>query len=87
MGKAALLFNTKMHSNSIPMKFSRSRTFGDLVNRLVISCLPTFSKDFSSEATGPISLQFHIQPPGKGEKKLYLLSSSHDQDGRHTHIE
>ena len=69
MEKAALLFNTKMHSHSIPTKFSRSRTFGDLVKRLVISWLPTFSKDFSSEATGPVSIQLHMQPPGKGEKK------------------
>ena len=61
-----------------------------------VSCLSTFSKDFS-KSTGLISFKFHMQPPSKGgggegvggggeEESLYISSMSHDQDGRHVHI-
>ena len=36
-------------------------------------CLSTFLKDFSSENTGPISIKFHMQPLGKGGKKIYIF--------------
>ena len=32
-----------------------------------------FSKDFSSETTGSVSLIFHMQPTGKGEMKVLYL--------------
>ena len=37
----------------------------------------TFSKDFSSETTWPFSFKFHLQPPGKGGKKVYTFGPSH----------
>ena len=40
-------------------------------------CLSTFLKDFSSENTGPISIKFHIQPLGKGGKKIYIFCPGH----------
>ena len=30
-----------------------------------MSRLSTFSRDFSSENTGPVLINFHLQPPGK----------------------
>ena len=38
-------------------------------------CLSTFS--FSSENTGPISIKFHMQPLGKGGKKIYIFCPGH----------
>ena len=44
-------------------------------------CLSTFSKDFSSETTGPISIKFHMQSLERGGKEsLYISSRSHDQE-------
>ena len=40
-------------------------------------CLSTFLKDFSSENTGPVSIKFHIQPLGKGGKKIYIFRPGH----------
>ena len=40
-------------------------------------CLSTFLKDFSSENTGPISIKFHMQPLGKGGKKVYIFCPGH----------
>ena len=40
-------------------------------------CLSTFLKDFSSENTGPISIKFHMQPLGKGGKKIYIFCPCH----------
>ena len=37
----------------------------------------TFSKLLSSETTWPISFKFHIQPPGKGGKKIYIFRPGH----------
>ena len=37
----------------------------------------TFSKDFSSENTGQISIKFHMQPLGKGGKKIYIFCPGH----------
>ena len=34
-----------------------------------------FSKD--SETTWPISIKFHIPPPGTGGKKIYIFGSDH----------
>ena len=36
----------------------------------------TSSKDLFSEATWPISIKFHMQPPGKGRKK-YIFGPGH----------
>ena len=36
-----------------------------------------FSKDFSSETTGPISIKFHMQPQDRGGKKVYIFRPSH----------
>ena len=47
-------------------------------------CLSTFSKDFSSETTRPISIKFHMQSlDRRGKESLYISSRSHDQDARH----
>ena len=37
------------------------------------SVVSTFPEDFSSETTGPTSFKFHMQPPGKGGKKVYIF--------------
>ena len=37
----------------------------------------TFSKDFSSEATEPISIKFHMQPLDKRGKKVYIFRPGH----------
>ena len=37
----------------------------------------TFSKDFSSETTGPISIKFHMQPLDSGGKKVYTFRPGH----------
>ena len=51
--------------------------FGDLGQRSIVSCLSIFSKDFSSETARQISIQFLIQPPGKGGKKVCVLDPGH----------
>ena len=48
---AVVLFDTIMHSVSTPMKFERSRLFGQ---RSHVSFVSIFSKGFSSETTEPI---------------------------------
>ena len=67
----------KMHSNTTTKKFYRSKSVGDRGQRPVISWLSTFSKDFSSETTGPISFKFQLQPLGKGGKNVYTFSPGH----------
>ena len=37
----------------------------------------TFSKDFSSETTGPISVKFHMQPLDRGGKKVCIFRQGH----------
>ena len=37
----------------------------------------TFSKDFSSETTAPISIKFHMQPLDRGGKKIYIFRPGH----------
>ena len=37
----------------------------------------TFSKDFSSETTKPISIKFHIQPLDRGGKKVCIFRPGH----------
>ena len=37
----------------------------------------TFSKDFSSETTGPISIKFDMQPLDRGGKKVYIFRPGH----------
>ena len=39
--------------------------------------LSTFSKHFSSETTGSISIIFHMQPSGESEKKVYIFGQGH----------
>ena len=38
-----------------------------------VLCPSTFSKDFYSETSEPISFEFHMQPSGKGGKKVYIF--------------
>ena len=38
----------------------------------LVSHLSAFSKDFSSETSGPISIKFHMLPPGKGGKNVHI---------------
>ena len=40
-------------------------------------CLSTFSKDFFSETTRPISIKFHVQPLDRGKKKVYIFRLGH----------
>ena len=37
----------------------------------------TFTKDFSSETTGPISIKFHMQPLDRGGKKVCIFRLGH----------
>ena len=37
----------------------------------------TFSKDLSSETTGPISTKFHMQPLDRGGKKVCIFRPGH----------
>ena len=37
----------------------------------------TSSKDFSSETTGLVSFKFHMQPPSKVGKKVYMCGQGH----------
>ena len=39
--------------------------------------LSIFSKDFFSVTAESISLKFHMQPPGREEKKLYIFNPVH----------
>ena len=43
-----------------------------LAQMSVVNCLSTFTKNFSSESTRPISFKVHMQPSGKGLKKVYI---------------
>ena len=45
----------------------------------------TFSKDFFSETTGPISYKFHMQPQAKVERKFIYFVQVFDQDGSYAH--
>ena len=69
---AIVLFDTIEHSNTTTLKFWRSKSFGELGLRSHVSCLLTFSKDFIIETDEPISFKFHMQPPGKGGKEIYI---------------
>ena len=42
---------------------------------------PSFSKDFSSETIGPISIKFHMQSPGKMGNKVYKFGPGSDPLG------
>ena len=42
---ATVPFDTIMHSNTTPMNFLSSRSFGDLAKRSLVSCLSTFITD------------------------------------------
>ena len=48
-----------------------------MVVSVVVRRLSTFSKDFCSETTGPISIKIHMQPAGKGGKKFYIFGPGH----------
>ena len=63
-----MLCDTEMQSTSTPMSSSDQ---GPKVTHP-----STFSKDFYSETTGPISFKFHIQSSGKGGKK-YVFDQGH----------
>ena len=71
---SVMLYDMNMHSNSTPKKFYRSRSLSDQTP--LVSCLSTFSKDFS-ETAGPISIKFHKQPPGDRRKKVYIFGLGH----------
>ena len=42
-----------------------------------VQCPSTFSKDFSSETTWPISIKFHMQPLDRGGNKVYIFRPGH----------
>ena len=58
-------------------EYLRSRSFSNLDQRLLISYLLTFSKDFASETTGQFQLSFIMQPSGKERKKFYIFDPGH----------
>lgn len=58
-------------------KLYGSRLFSDLARRSYVHYLPTFSKKFSCETNGPVSIKFNKQPPGKGRKKVHLFVPCH----------
>ena len=43
----------------------------------VVCLLSTFSEHCFSETTGPISIKFHMQPPGKGGEKVFIFGPGH----------
>ena len=53
--------------------YQRPRSFSDLGQRSLGLNVLTFSNDFSSEPTGPISINFHIQHPGNGRLKIVQM--------------
>ena len=83
---AIVHFGMKMHSNSTPWKFYRSKSIGDHGQSSLVSFLSTFSKDFSSETTGLIVLKFHMQPSGKRVKKVCIFGSGYIGQARHMPI-
>ena len=74
---AVRLFDMKVHSNSTPKKFYRSGSLVGLGQRSLVSCLSTFSREFSSETYRPIAIKLHIQPPGNRGKKICRLCPDH----------
>ena len=44
------------------------------------------SNDFSSEASGPVLLKFHVEPPWGRTERVLKWAWSIDQDGRHADI-
>ena len=74
---AIVPFDTVMHQNLTPMKFWRSRSFVDLGQSSHVSCLVNIFKGIVPETPGPISLKFHMQPPSKGGKKIYIFCPDH----------
>ena len=72
-----MLLYTIIHQTINPMEFWRSRSLGDLDQRSHVSCLSTFSKGFSPETTGSISFNFHMQPPSKEGKNVYIFGLGH----------
>ena len=67
----------KMHSNSTLKKFYMSMSIGDLGERSLVSCLSTFSKEFSSDATGFIFIKFPIQLSSYVVKKICRFGPGH----------
>ena len=51
-------------------EYQRPKSFSDLGQRSLGLNVLTFSNDFSSEPTGPISVQFHIRHPGNVRLKI-----------------
>ena len=64
----------KMHSDSTSIKF-RSLSLRDLCQRTRVRLCQYFQRN--SPLKLPILLKSHMQPPGIGGKKVYILSSSH----------
>ena len=68
-----VLFDMIMHSNLTPMK---SRGQGNLVT-LAKGHLSFVCQHFqrtSQKLTGPNLIKFHMQPPNKGQNKVYRVS-------------
>ena len=79
-GKKGYIFRpghmTKMAAMPIYGKNLKKKFFFRTANPKVIFDLSVkFSKDFSSETTGPISIKFHMQPLDRGGKKVLYISS------------
>ena len=70
---AVVLSDMKVQSDSTPMEFKRWRSFCDPGQSSLVRHMSTFSKDFSSKT----SLIFHMQPSGKGGKKVYIFGPIH----------
>ena len=55
---AVVLFDIKVHSNSVPKKFKRSRSFGDLDQRSLVICLSNFQRTSPQKLPGQFQLYF-----------------------------
>ena len=66
-----------MNQISTPIRLNRSRSCGELDQRVNVGCLSTFSEGVSSETTAPIGNKFHMQPPSKWEKKVCVFCPGH----------
>ena len=71
-----VLRDTRMWSTSAFMN-SRGQCHLVTMAKGHLACLPSFSKDFSSETTEPISIKFYMQPSDKGRKKICTFGPGH----------
>ena len=77
---AIVLFDTVMHQHFDHYGILEVKVFCGIGQRSCFSCLSTFSKDFSSELTGPTRLDFicSLQAESESESELFTGDTSKD---------